>query len=113
MDMPVGEYRFGNSTDGTMFRSDGNVGWAPNGSLASSIVGMDHMVRHMKRSTSASLSEVIRMASLTPAERTGIADQVGSLEVGKRADVLVMDEQLNIVSVVAGGVRVPVQASGR
>jgi N-acetylglucosamine-6-phosphate deacetylase len=66
LDMPIGEYRFGNSTDGTIFRSDGNVGWAPNGSLASSIVGMDHMVRHMKRSTSASLPEVIRMASLTP-----------------------------------------------
>lgn len=108
MDMPVGEYRFGSLTDGTMFRSDGKVGWAPNGSLASSIVGMDHMVRHMKRSTSASLPEVIRMASLTPAERTGIADQVGSLEVGKRADVLVLDQQLNLVSVVAGGVLLPV-----
>ena len=106
LDMPIGEYRFGNPTDGTMFRSDGKVGWAPNGSLASSIVGMDHMVRHMKRSTSASLSQVIRMASLTPAERTGIADRTGSLDVGKQADILVMDEDLNVVDVFAGGLRV-------
>lgn len=106
LDMPPGEYRFGNAIDGTMFRSDGNVGWAPNGSLASSIVGMDHMVRHMKRSTSASLSQVIRMASLTPAERTGIADQTGSLEAGKQADVLVLDEGLNVVDVFVGGRRV-------
>ena len=104
--MPPGEYRFGNAADGTMFRSDGKVGWAPNGSLASSIVGMDHMVRHMKRSTSASLSQVIRMASLTPAERTGIADQTGSLEVGKQADILVMDKELNVVDVFVGGLRV-------
>ncbi len=106
LDMPVGEYRFGNVTDGTMFRSDGKVGWAPNGSLASSIVGMDHMVRHMQRSTSASLSQMIRMASLTPAERTGISHQTGSLEVGKQADILVLDQALNVVDVFVGGLRV-------
>ncbi|MDA1232241.1 MAG: N-acetylglucosamine-6-phosphate deacetylase [Planctomycetota bacterium] len=106
LDMPAGEYRFGNQADGTVFRSDGKVGWAPNGSLASSIVGMDHMVRHMKQKTSASLPQVIRMASLTPAERTGIAHQVGSLEVGKRADIVVMDKGLNVVNVFAGGVHV-------
>lgn len=103
LDMPIGEYRFGNSKDGTMFRSDGRVGWAPNGSLASSIVGMDHMVRHMKRSTSASLSQVIRMASLTPAERTGISQQTGSLCVGKQADILILDQDLKVVNVFVGG----------
>jgi N-acetylglucosamine-6-phosphate deacetylase len=109
LDMPIGEYRFGSAKDGTMFRSDGNVGWAPNGSLASSVVGTDHMVRHMKRNTSASLPQVVRMASLTPAERTGIADQVGSLEVGKQADILILDEQLNVVSVFANGARAHVR----
>ena len=89
-----------------MFRSDGKVGWAPTGSLASSIVGMDSMVRHMRQNTSASLSQVIRMASLTPAERTGIADQTGSLDVGKRADILVMDEGLNVGEVFVGGFKV-------
>ncbi|RLT11151.1 MAG: N-acetylglucosamine-6-phosphate deacetylase [Planctomycetota bacterium] len=106
LDMPPGDYRFGNATDGTMFRSDGKVGWAPTGSLASSIVGMDSMVRHMRQNTSASLSQVIRMASLTPAERTGIADQTGSLDVGKRADILVMDEGLNVGEVFVGGFKV-------
>ena len=106
LDMPPGEYRFGNAADGTMFRSDDKVGWAPNGSLASSIVGMDSMVRHMKRNTSASLSQVIRMASLTPAERTGIADLTGSLDVGKQADILVMDKGLHVVDVFVSGLRV-------
>ncbi len=106
LDMPPGEYRFGNAADGTMFRNDDKVGWAPNGSLASSIVGMDSMVRHMKRNTSASLSQVIRMASLTPAERTGIADATGSLDVGKQADILVMDNGLHVVDVFVSGLRV-------
>lgn len=104
LDMPPGEYRFGNCLDGSWLRSDGRVGWSADGqSLASSIVGMDHMVRHMKRSTTASLPEVIRMASLTPAERTGIADQVGSIEVGKRADLLILSKQLKVKQVFLAG----------
>jgi N-acetylglucosamine-6-phosphate deacetylase len=103
LDMPPGEYIFGHSTEGSIFHSDGRVGWAPNGSLASSIVGMGHMVRHMKASTSASLPDVIRMASLTPAERTGIARQTGSLEAGKRADLLILDSKLAVRKVIIRG----------
>jgi N-acetylglucosamine-6-phosphate deacetylase len=90
LDMPPGRYIFGPRETGNTFESDGTVGLASDGALASSVVGMDHMVRTMAAGTSATLHDVIRMASLTPAERAGIADQVGSLEPGKRADVLVI-----------------------
>jgi len=103
LDMPPGEYRFGHNHDGTLFRSDGQVGWAPNGSLASSVKSMDHMVRHMKQCTSASLPDVIRMASLTPAERTGISRRTGTLESGKQADILVLDRDLNVQRVFVKG----------
>jgi N-acetylglucosamine-6-phosphate deacetylase len=104
LDLPPGTYRFGNSEDGSWLKSDGKVGWAPDGaSLASSIKGMDHMVRHMKAATSASLAEVVRMASLTPAERTGISATTGSIEVGKQADLLVLDGDMNIEQVFVGG----------
>lgn len=104
LDLPPGKYRFGTDTDGSWFESDGKVGWAPNGSLASSIVGMDHMVRQMKRDTSATLPEVIRMASLTPAELTGIAKHTGSLEKGKHADVLLLSRKLDVRRVFIRGV---------
>lgn len=103
MDLPPGKYRFGAESDGSWFESDGQVGWAPNGSLASSIMGMDHMVRHMKKATKVPLADIIRMASLTPAERTGIAHQTGSLEKGKRADVLVLNRRLEVKQVWIGG----------
>ncbi len=97
LDLPAGEYRFGNQVDGTWFYSDGKVGWAPDRtSLASSVVGMDHMVRVMQRATTASLPEVIRMASLTPAKRIGLDHQVGSLETGKLANVLVLNRDLKV-----------------
>ncbi len=104
LDMPAGNYRFGPIETGTLFKSDGNVGWAASGSLASSAQGMDHMVRTMKQGSSASLPEVIRMASLTPARRAGIAQQTGSIEVGKRADLLILDESLHVQGVFLDGV---------
>lgn len=104
LDLPPGEYEFGDRQDGNLFRSDGQVGWALEGeSLASSVVGMDRMVRVMKNSTTATLPEVVRMASLTPAERVGIAQETGSIEVGKRADLLVLDKQLDVRKVFVRG----------
>jgi len=106
LDMPPGKYRFGPLEDGSWFKSDGAVGWALNGSLASSIVGMDRMVRHMSKNSSATLPQVIRMASLTPAERTGIDRTTGSLEKGKRADIVVLNKHLEAKRTFVGGVEV-------
>jgi len=107
LDLPLGNYRFGAAEDGSWFESDGRVGWSPGRtSLASSIVGMDHMVRQMKRDTSATLPEVVRMASLTPAELTGIAKHTGSLEAGKNADVVLLNRKLDVRRVFIGGVEI-------
>jgi N-acetylglucosamine-6-phosphate deacetylase len=98
--MPPGRYRFGPLEDGSWFESNGKVGFVPGSGLASSVVALDSMVRNMKRLTSARLEEVIRMASLTPAERAGIAGETGSLEPGKRADILLLDAGLRVKQVV-------------
>jgi len=50
---------------------------------------------------------VIRVASLTPAERPGIADETGSLTVGKRADVVVFSPTLKVKHVLVGGILQP------
>jgi N-acetylglucosamine-6-phosphate deacetylase len=103
LDMPPGRYRFGPERTGTDFESDGTVGFVPGQGLASSVVGMDHMVRTMRACTSATLPQVIRMASLTPAQRAGVADHSGSLETGKAADVLVLTGDLHVERVFLGG----------
>ena len=100
--MPPGKYRFGPIEDGAWFESDGKVGFVEGGSLASAVVALDTMVRNMKRMTAAPLHDVIRMASLTPAERAGIADDTGSLEAGKRADIVLLDRNLRVRGVHAG-----------
>jgi len=108
LDMPPGRYRFGPEEDGSWCVSDGCVGRADVGdALASSIVGLDTMVRTMRRDTSATLPEIIRMASLTPAERAGIAVSVGSLEPGKRADVLILTPDLTVQEIILAGLNTP------
>lgn len=64
--------------------------------LASSVFALDHMVRTMARDTDADLAQVIRMASLTPAELTGVAADRGSLEPGKLADIVVLSHDMHV-----------------
>ena len=103
MGMPPGKYRFGPKDEGAWFESDGKVGFVSRKSLASSVVGMDTMVRNMYENTSAEIHEAIRMATLTPAEQVGMDDEIGSLEVGKRADLILLDPTLEVADTFVEG----------
>jgi len=105
VDRPNGEYWFGAEGNGEKIRRQGDVGVTLDGQgLASGVMGQDHGVRTMWKATAAPLHEVIRMATLTPARILGIDAEVGSLAVGKRADLLVLDATLNVEQVYIGGV---------
>jgi N-acetylglucosamine-6-phosphate deacetylase len=103
LDMPPGEYIFGHHLTGSPFTSDGRVGFVPGQGLASSVHGLDHMVRTMHAATGAPLPGVIRMASLTPARLTGIDRSFGSLAPGKRADLLHLTSALQVAAVYLDG----------
>lgn len=105
LDMPRGLYCLGHRDTGEPFENNGQVGVLPGtDKLASSIYALDHMVRMMVRDTEAGLVDAFRMASLTPAERTGFAADRGSLEVGKLADVVVFSLGLQVERTFIGGV---------
>jgi N-acetylglucosamine-6-phosphate deacetylase len=97
LDTPPGIYRIGHHQTGEPFENNGAVGVLPGSdTLASSIFPLEHMVRVMMRDTDAGLADVIRMASLTPAERTGVAADRGSLEPGKLADIVLLSRDLHV-----------------
>ena len=104
VDMPEGEYLIGPKEAGAPFIHNGKVGVGPTGGLASTAHGMDHMVRIMLQKSSASLCEVVRMASLTPAELTGFDKEIGSLAAGKFADVQILSSDLHTQRVFIEGV---------
>ncbi len=102
--MPPGEYKIGPQSDGAAFISNGRVGYqTPGFRLASTVVGMEVMVRNMWKMSGASLYDTVRMASLTPAERVGMGTETGSLEAGKRADILVLDKEMVVKRVFVDG----------
>ncbi len=106
VDLPDGEYWFGAEGTGERIRKKDGVGVTLEGTaLASGVMGMDHCVRTMHGMAGVPLQKAIRMASLTPARILGVEKDVGSLEVGKRADLLVLDEALNVKQVFVGGQR--------
>ena len=50
-----------------------------------------------------SLKDAFRLGSLNPARAVGIDDELGSLQPGKRADLLVIDEEVNLFMTMVGG----------
>jgi N-acetylglucosamine-6-phosphate deacetylase len=104
LDMPDGPYLFGPLDGGEpILRRDG-VGIMPDGkSLASGVVGMDHCLRTFHRLTGVPLVEVVRMATQTPARIAGREDELGSIAVGKRADLVVLDAALEVHEVYVEG----------
>ena len=106
LDMPDGEYLIGPLDGGEPIISRDGVGMMPDGkALGSSIRGMDHMVRTFLELTGRPLAEVIRMATFTPARIAGWDQEIGSLEVGKRADIVVLSRDLQVQCVYRDGVQ--------
>src|SRR5262245_48899661 len=104
LDMPDGPYLIGPRDGGEPFRKADGVGLLPSGTaLASSVVGLDECVRTFHRLTGVPLEVAVRMASLTPARIAGWEHEVGSIAVGKRADLVVLDQELNIRRVYRDG----------
>ena len=111
LDQPPGLYTFGPLGRGETFYSDGTVGLLPGSpNLASSVRGMDFMVRHLHQVVGLDLPTSIRMATLTPARILGLDQQLGSLAIGKRADLLLLDADLAVQRVWVNGVPVETEA---
>lgn len=71
--------------------------------LAGSIATMDTLVQNMVKKVGTTLRDAVRMASETPAKIMGIYDQVGSLEKGKEANVLILNHHYEICGIWSKG----------
>lgn len=86
---------------------DGVCKLADHSALAGSVATMDRLIRTMVQKADIPLADAARMVSETPARIMGVFDRKGSLQKGKDADIIVMDEDLNIRAVWAMGKLVP------
>lgn len=74
------------------------------GSLAGSVAEMDFVVRNLKEFTGASMEDLIKMSSSNSAKHLGIYDRKGSIGVGKDADIVIVDEDINVYNTICRGV---------
>ncbi|HLR08865.1 MAG TPA: N-acetylglucosamine-6-phosphate deacetylase [Bacillota bacterium] len=75
-----------------------------NGSLAGSILKMHDGARNMLKLNGVTLKDIVQMASVNPAKQIGVYNQKGSLAIGKDADVVLVDDNLNISYTICGGI---------
>jgi N-acetylglucosamine-6-phosphate deacetylase len=75
----------------------GNVCIDEDGRLAGSNIDMASCVRNAISLLGVSLPEAVRMASLYPAEFLGLAHELGRIEPGYRANLVLADEKLNVL----------------
>ena len=100
--LPPGEYEQG----GLAVRVHPEGYATAGGGLAGSTVPLIESIRTAVREANLSLAEAVRMATRTPAEVIGIEARKGSLQVGADADLLLLDGDLEILSVYRSGEKV-------
>lgn len=75
----------------------------PDGTIAGSTATLDLCVRNMHRMVGVPLVEVVKMASSNPARAMGLAASVGSIAIGKEANLVIIDEDVNVHATLVGG----------
>lgn len=73
------------------------------GSLAGSTLNLQQAIFNMINYLNIPIYDVVNMASLSPARAIKLDDDIGSIEVGKRADLVLFDSKINIKKVILGG----------
>ncbi|MEH7375608.1 N-acetylglucosamine-6-phosphate deacetylase [Neobacillus drentensis] len=66
------------------------------GTLAGSILKLGHAVKNIIAYTGCPLEDAIEMASVNPAKQLNIYDRKGSIAVGKDADIVILDEEMEV-----------------
>ncbi|MBQ5664166.1 MAG: N-acetylglucosamine-6-phosphate deacetylase [Bacteroidaceae bacterium] len=82
---------------------DGVCKLADRSALAGSVATMDRLIRTLVQKAEIPLEDAVRMASETPAKIMNVYDRKGSLQKDKDADILILDDDLNIRAVWAMG----------
>ena len=90
-----------NEAEGILYGPDLNYDYE--GHLAGSHLTLDDACRNLMAHSGYGLCHAIRMASLNPARLLGIDDTVGSLEPGKKANLIIIDDMVHIKSVFLEG----------
>lgn len=97
--MPDGEYIQG----GLHVTKRGAECRLDDGTIAGSMLDLNKGIFNVYSNSNIPLNEIINAVSLNPAKMLGVDSKIGSLEVGKTADIVIADKDFNIIKVFKNG----------
>ena len=97
--MPDGDYTLG----GQPVHKEGIKCLMDDGTIAGSVLKLNEAVYNLYSNSDLEIYEAVACASLNPAKALKEDTEIGSLEVGKRADIIVADDKFNISMSILGG----------
>lgn len=102
--MPPGKSRLGSLKNGLDVLVEDEVAkLADRSSFAGSVATADRLLRTMIKLAGVPLTEAVQMLTLTPARILDLANRKGSLEKGKDADIVIMNEDLTVHKTIIAG----------
>jgi len=96
-----GQYDLG----GQLVTVVGSSATIDSGSLAGSVTNLADCMRNAVN-FGVPLEKALKAATINPAKSTGLDKKIGSLTVGKRADILVLEKDLAIKQIIFNGVKI-------
>lgn len=100
--MPDGRYMFGGQE--VIFKGKKPT-LAVDGSIAGSATNLMDCMKNLVKEIGVPIEQAVRTASVNPAKAIGVFDEYGSLEPGKIANIVLLDQGLNIKVVYIKGKR--------
>ncbi len=76
------------------------------GTLAGSILKLNIAIRNVYENVTNPINQVVNLASLYPARMINEDKYIGSIEIGKNADICIFDENINVMMTFKDGIRV-------
>lgn len=97
--MPDGDYYSG----GLLVHKKGIQCTLDDGTIAGSVLNLNEGVFNLYRNSELELYEAANCASLNPAKTLGVDESIGSIEVGKCADMIIADENFCVLKTIIDG----------
>ena len=73
------------------------------GAIAGSTLTMWEAVQNLRAFAGATLEDAVYAATMAPAREIGLEGEIGSIEIGKRADLLILENESAIDRIMCGG----------
>lgn len=97
--LPDGVYDLG----GQLIETRNGIAWLESSTLAGSTLTLIQAVRNMVFELGYPIEDAVLMASLNPAKAIHVDHEYGSIEIGKKANLVLLDNELSVKNIIING----------